>query len=140
MKAFSIPPHPPALQITKTCIYKTIGRVSIPIDIYVPEANFHCPPLMLYIHGVSTQLPGAYLLFHIHCDRSSLLPVMEAHCQYEAISVINAKGSTNPKLCGLGWLDWRKQDRLLPTTVLSFPVSRIHSDLDGLSSATRNKD
>jgi acetyl esterase/lipase len=79
MKAFSIPPHPPALQITKTCIYKTIGRVSIPIDIYVPEGNFHCPPLMLYIHGVSTQLPGAYFLFRLLATHL-LFSVVEAHC------------------------------------------------------------
>ena len=46
---------------------------------------------MLYIHGVSTHLLGAYFLFHPPCDRSSLLPLVEAHCCYEAISVINAK-------------------------------------------------
>jgi acetyl esterase/lipase len=52
MKAFSIPPHPPALSITKTCIYKTIDRITIPIDIYVPtEHDVAIPPVMLFIHG-----------------------------------------------------------------------------------------
>jgi acetyl esterase/lipase len=52
MKAFTIPPHPPALPISKTCIYKTIGKVAIPIDVYLPtEADFAHPPIMLFIHG-----------------------------------------------------------------------------------------
>jgi acetyl esterase/lipase len=51
MKAFSIPPHPPALPITKTCIYKTIGKITIPIDVYVPEGDVANPPIMLFIHG-----------------------------------------------------------------------------------------
>jgi acetyl esterase/lipase len=51
MKAFSIPPHPPALPITKTCIYKTIGKITIPIDVYIPESDVANPPIMLFIHG-----------------------------------------------------------------------------------------
>jgi acetyl esterase/lipase len=51
MKAFSIPPHPPALPITKTCIYKTIDKITIPIDIYVPTEADVDPPIMLFIHG-----------------------------------------------------------------------------------------
>jgi acetyl esterase/lipase len=52
MKAFTIPPHPPALPISKTCVYKTIGSITIPIDIYLPtEADVAHPPIMLFIHG-----------------------------------------------------------------------------------------
>lgn len=52
MKAFTIPPHPPPLPIFKTCTYKTIGKVTIPIDVYLPaEADVARPPLMLFIHG-----------------------------------------------------------------------------------------
>jgi acetyl esterase/lipase len=52
MKAFTIPPHPPALPISKTCIYKNTGNISIRIDIYLPtEADVAHPPIMLFIHG-----------------------------------------------------------------------------------------
>ncbi|PVH69967.1 alpha/beta-hydrolase [Cadophora sp. DSE1049] len=52
MKAVTIPPHSSALAITKTCIYKTIGNVSILIDVYLPSAvDVARPPIMLYIHG-----------------------------------------------------------------------------------------
>jgi hypothetical protein len=64
MKAFSIPPHPPALSITKTCIYKTIGKVTIPIDIYVPtEGDVATPPIMLFIHGKLISILKFTLLF-----------------------------------------------------------------------------
>lgn len=54
--AFTIPHRPPPLLISKTCIYKTVGKVSIPLDIYLPEddatdkhASRH--PVMVFIHG-----------------------------------------------------------------------------------------
>lgn len=48
MEALSILP---ALPITKTCIYKTIEKITIPIDIYVPPETDVDPPIMLFIHG-----------------------------------------------------------------------------------------
>ena len=52
MALFTIPPRPTPLQIWKTCVYKTIGTVSIPIDIYLPNAgpDASCPTV-LFIHG-----------------------------------------------------------------------------------------
>lgn len=48
----SVPPLP----ISKTCIYKVVGKISIPIDIYLPaskkdgeELDLH--PVVLFIHG-----------------------------------------------------------------------------------------
>ncbi|CZS92953.1 uncharacterized protein RAG0_03445 [Rhynchosporium agropyri] len=44
----------PPLPISKTCIYKVIGKTSIPIDIYLPSClpkNGDTHPIMLYIHG-----------------------------------------------------------------------------------------
>lgn len=69
MKAFSIPPHPPALSITKTCIYKTIGRVTIPIDIYVlTDRDVGPPPIMLFIHG--KLIPYCYSGFYMRAQDS----------------------------------------------------------------------
>jgi acetyl esterase/lipase len=35
---------------TKTVSYKTIGDLSIPMDIYIPE-NAHKAPILLWFHG-----------------------------------------------------------------------------------------
>lgn len=51
MEPFAIPERPPALPVVKTYIYKTIGEILIPIDVYLPRALGVACPIMLFIHG-----------------------------------------------------------------------------------------
>lgn len=52
MAPFTIPDRPPTLSISKTCFYKSVGNISIPLDIYLPAAeNGTSHPIMLFIHG-----------------------------------------------------------------------------------------
>lgn len=52
MANFANPPHPPPLPISKTCIYKVVGKTSIPIDVYHPPTrDVEHNPVVLYIHG-----------------------------------------------------------------------------------------
>jgi acetyl esterase/lipase len=51
MKTFTMLVRPPALLITKTCIYKSTGETRIPIDVYLPVAPDVACPIMLFIHG-----------------------------------------------------------------------------------------
>jgi pimeloyl-ACP methyl ester carboxylesterase len=52
MESRPIPSRPPALQISKTCVYRTVGKTSISLDIYLPSTNITSAcPLMLFIHG-----------------------------------------------------------------------------------------
>ncbi|KUJ11618.1 alpha/beta-hydrolase [Mollisia scopiformis] len=44
--------RPPALPVSRTCIWKTVGEVRIALDIYLPSSNDGTNhPIMLYIHG-----------------------------------------------------------------------------------------
>src|SRR6266498_1187077 len=52
MASFIIPPRPTPLPIFKTCCYKHVRGISIPIDIYLPApSNGASCPIMLFIHG-----------------------------------------------------------------------------------------
>lgn len=52
MATFINPPHPPPLPISKTCIYKVVGKTCIPIDVYLPAYKHgEVHPVMLFIHG-----------------------------------------------------------------------------------------
>ncbi|CAL3966121.1 hypothetical protein PZA11_002880 [Diplocarpon coronariae] len=56
-------PRPAALPITKTCVYKSVGKTHIPLDVYVPATSSSSTakqpspphgrshPVMLFIHG-----------------------------------------------------------------------------------------
>ncbi|KAH7310042.1 Alpha/Beta hydrolase protein [Rhexocercosporidium sp. MPI-PUGE-AT-0058] len=48
-------PSVPPLPVSKTCIYKTVGNMSIPLDIYLPapkeDTGSDLHPIMLFIHG-----------------------------------------------------------------------------------------
>lgn len=52
MSTFDLPSRPPALPVFKTCIYKTVGELSIKVDLYLPppgNAKFY--KIALFIHG-----------------------------------------------------------------------------------------
>jgi acetyl esterase/lipase len=56
MANFPILARPAALAVSKTCVYKTVGKTSIFIDIYLPStsnvtSNVSAYPVMLFIHG-----------------------------------------------------------------------------------------
>ncbi|PMD54990.1 uncharacterized protein K444DRAFT_500799, partial [Hyaloscypha bicolor E] len=51
MEPFAIPEQPPALPVAKTYIYKTVGEILIPINVYLPKALGVACPIMLFIHG-----------------------------------------------------------------------------------------
>jgi hypothetical protein len=51
METFAISDRPPALPVAKTYIYKTVGEILIPIDVYLPRALGVACPIMLFIHG-----------------------------------------------------------------------------------------
>lgn len=47
-----VPPLPAPLPVSKTCVYKVVGKTSIPLDIYLPTSkNGQKHPIMLFIHG-----------------------------------------------------------------------------------------
>lgn len=44
--------RPPLLPVSKTCVYKTVERISIPVDLYFPSLNSgDACPVMLFVHG-----------------------------------------------------------------------------------------
>jgi len=52
MSSVMLPERPPGLPISKTCIYKTIGKLSIPVDIYFPvDITGDVSPVVLFVHG-----------------------------------------------------------------------------------------
>ena len=53
MEPFTIPDRPPALPVTKECIYRKIGNINLPSDIFLPRNRnpLHPHPVMVYIHG-----------------------------------------------------------------------------------------
>jgi acetyl esterase/lipase len=52
MSEFTLPNRPAALPVSKTCFYKIVNGISIPIDIYLPPSPTKSPlPIMLFIHG-----------------------------------------------------------------------------------------
>jgi acetyl esterase/lipase len=53
MESLTTAPRPPALAITKSCIYKTVGKLLIYADIYCPTAHHGACSIMLFIHGGS---------------------------------------------------------------------------------------
>ncbi len=52
MATLIVTPLPAPLPVSKTCIYKVVGKTSIALDIYLPTSqNDKKHPVMLFIHG-----------------------------------------------------------------------------------------